>query len=365
MRRRSEWKLALDWLVSWNQWRIYWLKSNNCWFSLSSVIVHEVHLWVHVSCLDCVGYRLVNWNIADHCASLHRRNHCCIYGWLNYDVWVQYCACLLTKSCNVYAVWSQNIIWNSTVCSDKAQSIFKSSATSQSVPEIWSEVKLGAHGVHKTVQEVSLIKSGFKWLVGWVIHTEIFIDPNFGISISVETDHALSNSTWHNKSAQIWIPSQGVEQDDSWLLSVESGYRAEEDRNCLSEYVGILLWSTETKPWTGEVCSEDLNPVASWSSLGINFNFIIDLSVWLDIEMVEIGFLALAVSHDFVKHWSVGFVPVLRFKVKTVSFWIMAAHSLLDYFKKIRFYSFYLKIYSFIYSKFPLNFQPTFKILTS
>lgn len=135
-----------------------------------------------------------------------------------------------------------------------------------------------------------------------MIHTEIFIDPNFGISMSVKTNHALSNGTWNNKSAQIRIPSQGVKQDNSWLLSVESGYRTEEDRNCLSEYVGIFLWSAETEPWIGEVGSEDLNPVASWSSLGIYFNFIINLSVGLDIEMVEIGFLSLAVSHDFVKY---------------------------------------------------------------
>ncbi len=333
MRNRGEWKLVLNWLVCWDQWRVSWLKSDDCWLSLSAVIVHEIDLWIHVSCLHCVRCRLVNWKIAYNCASLHWGHYCCKYAWLDHHIWVQYFTSLLTNSWNVYSVWSQNFVWDSTIRSHKSQSIFKGSAAFQSVPKIRSEVKLRAHGIHEIVQKVGLIESGFKWLVSWVVHTKIFIDPNLGISISVESNHALRNSTWYNKFAQIRVPFQGVEQDNGWLLFVESGYWTEQDRDGLSENVCVFLWSAESEPWAWEVGSNDLNPIGScWFSLGINFNFIINLSVGLNVKMVEVGLLAFTVSHHFKQHWSVCFMPVLGVEVKTVGFWVVVTHFLLDYF---------------------------------
>ena len=185
----------------------------------------------------------------------------------------------------------------------------------------------------------------FKGLIWWMVHTEVFIDPNFSLTCFVESDHSVSDRTWDNNSAGIWKASQGVIQYDGRVLFIESGNWIEENWNGLSEYVGIFLASTESETWAAEVGSDDLDPIGSRSSLAINFNFIIDLSIRLDIEVVKIGFFTFAVCHDFVVDWSVGFLPVFGIVVEAVGFWVVAAHCFIWwdlYFKKIRFYWFYL-----------------------
>jgi hypothetical protein len=61
------------------------------------------------------------------------------------------------------------------------------------------------------------------------------------------------------------------------------------------------LSTAESEACAGEVSSDDLDPVGWGFSFAVDFNFIVGLSVGLDIKVVKVGFFTSGVSHDFVE----------------------------------------------------------------
>jgi hypothetical protein len=84
-------------------------------------------------------------------------------------------------------------------------------------------------------------------------------------------------------------------------LLVESWNGIEQKWDSLSKHKSAFLASTESETSRGKIGSNDLNPVGSSSSLVINIDFIIEVSVGLDIEVVKVSLLSFFASHHFVE----------------------------------------------------------------
>ena len=165
-------------------------------------------------------------------------------------------------------------------------------------------------------------------MISWMIHTEVFVNPNFGLSWLVESDHSVSNGTWDDEFADIRVSSQGVVQDDSGLLSVQSVDLIEKDWDRFSENTDVFLWSTETKTWAGEVSADYLNPVGRAFYLVKCLNFVLNVELISQVKVIKLSLLSSFASHHFVEGWSFDFLPVFYLIMETFGSRIVATHCL-------------------------------------
>lgn len=167
--------------------------------------------------------------------------------------------------------------------------------------------------------------------MAWVIHSKVFVNPNFGLAISCKSDHLFSDCAWDNHFWDISEASDGVIKHNHRLLFVESWDGTQEKWDSLSENKSTFLVSTESETTRCKLGSNDLNPVGGAFSLLVNVNFIIEISVRLDIEVVKVSLLSFLASHDFVECWFFNFFPFFWVVVQFFSFWVMVSHFVIFY----------------------------------
>ncbi len=160
----------------------------------------------------------------------------------------------------------------------------------------------------------------------WVIHTKVFIDPDFSLTISCKSDHVVSDSAWNNQLGNIVVASKSIVYNDKRLLFVQSWDGAQKKRNSFSQDESAFLGSTESKTSWWKVGSNDLNPIGGASSFMVKFNFIIEVSVGLDIEVVKVSLLSFLASHGFEESGFFDLFPVLWIVVELFCFWVMVSH---------------------------------------
>ena len=122
-------------------------------------------------------------------------------------------------------------------------------------------------------------------------------------------------------------------------MFVEFVDTVEKNWNGLSKDTNVFLWSAESESWAAKVGAENLNPVGLGFSSKIGIDFIINIELIFQAEVIEMSLFSSFTSHDFVKGWSLDFIPVFDIVVETFCFGITASHCLVRY---------YLNKYDFI-----------------
>ena len=260
------------------------------------------------------------------------RSHCWLDDWLHCGLhhWsciVQQWNWSLTRVwSNVNSVGFKDILWNSSSASDETQSVRERSWWVNCTHELSINVGSWSNCWQEVWNDGSFVKFGILNVMAWIIHTKVFVNPNFGFTVLCESNHFVCDSTWDNHFWNVVQTSDSVVKNDQWLLFVESWNSIEQKWDSLSKDKSAFLSSTESETSRGKVGSNDLNPIGSSSSLVINIDFIIEVSVGLDIEVVKVSLLSFFASHHFVESGSFNLFPFLWIVVELFCLWVMVSH---------------------------------------
>ena len=295
------WSASIVWCQSWGLTELNWWISVSsladcwCWGNPWLVITKRLTWLVQLAWLAWLVCVL--------------RSHCLLNKWLDLLDWgLEHWGCVVRyRNLSLTQVWSyvdsvsfKNIFWNSASVSNETKSSSEWSWWVDCTNKLGIEVCFWNKSWQNVWNDTSFVKLSIFNEMAWIIHTKIFIDPDFCLAISCKSNHLVSDSSWNNHFWNIIEASDGIVKNDKRLLFVKSWDWVEKEWDSLSKDKSALLGSTESKTSWSEVGSNDLDPVCGTSSLAIDLDFIIEVSVRLNIEVVKVSLLSFSASHHFV-----------------------------------------------------------------
>lgn len=177
--------------------------------------------------------------------------------------------------------------------------------------------------------------------MAWIVHTKVFINPYFSLSFFSKGDHLVSDWVRNDNFADIVVSSQSIVKNNERILFVKSWEWVENVWNSLSQHQSMILRSTESESWRGEVGTKNLNPVSRTSSFEVKFDFVIKISLWFDSKMIKVGLLSSGASHDLIDSLSLDFFPIFKVEIKLFCLWVSTSHNILCWYFILIFYQWY------------------------